>query len=184
MAVLPKDLQLDLLAEFHFLPENLGEIDNDHFEIERSADAQSWTTLGELKGAGTTTEEQVYTYADEAPLNGVNYYRLKQVDVDGHFTYTNVQDVTFDGIASAGSNMTMYPNPATASTPLTIELSNSSSPIHNVTITNSIGQVVYSDVSSQTNVIHLGGLNLPAGVYAVSVFTEGSKALTSLLVIK
>lgn len=160
-----------------------AEVDNDHFEIERSADAQSWTTLGEVKGAGTTTEEQVYTYADEAPLNGVNYYRLKQVDIDGHYTYTNVQDVTFDGIVSTNNNMTMYPNPATASTPLTIELSNSS-PINNVTITNSIGQVVYSDVSSQTNVLHLSGLNLSAGVYAVSVFTEGSKALTSLLVIK
>lgn len=159
------------------------EIDNDHFDIERSSDALSWEKIGEKKGAGTTSEQQLYSYTDEAPLNGVNYYRLKQVDVDGHFVYTDIQQVSFDGLGSANT-MTMYPNPAVASTPLTIELSNSSSVISNVTITNSIGQIVYSDISSSSNVLHLSGLNLHAGVYAVSVSTEGAKAITSLLVIK
>jgi hypothetical protein len=78
----------------------------------------------------------------------------------------------------------MYPNPSTASTPLTIELSNPASIISNVTITNSIGQVVFSDISSQSGVLHLSDLHLPAGVYAVSVFTGGASALSSLLVIK
>jgi len=163
-----------------------SEIDNAYFEVERSADANIWESLGQVAGQGTTTQAHTYTYSDDAPADGVNYYRLKQVDVDGHFVYTNIAQVTFDASVSAAvmsNTMTMYPNPLSANASLTIQLSDASSAISNVIITNSIGEVVFSSVSAQDNVLHLSGLNLSAGVYAVSVFTEGAKPLTSLLVI-
>ena len=60
----------------------------------------------------------------------MNYYRLKQVDIDGKFVYTNIAEVTFEGSASApAATMTMYPNPLSASAPLTIALSNAQSAI-------------------------------------------------------
>ena len=162
-----------------------SELDNAYFEVERSADGLNWDKLVQVTGAGTTTQEELYSYTDDTPLTGVNYYRLKQVDVDGNFVYTNIAQVTFDAAASApAATMTMYPNPLSASAPLTIELSNAQSTISNVTITNAVGQVVYSQVSSSDSVLHLSGLELAAGVYAVSVFTDGSKPLTSLLSIK
>ena len=163
-----------------------SEIDNDHFEVERSADAATWVTLGQVKGAGTTIQEQHYSYIDANALNGVNYYRLKQVDIDGNFVYTNIEEVTFDGgAASTATTVTMFPNPLNESGPLTIQLSNSAATITNVSITNAIGQVVSTGTSSQTNVIQLTDLNLAAGVYAISVFSSDSnKPHTSLLVIK
>ena len=163
-----------------------SELDNDHFEVERSADATTWVALGQVKGAGTTIQEQHYSYIDANALDGVNYYRLKQVDVDGNFVYTNIEEVTFDGATgSTAATVTMFPNPLNESGPLTIQLSDPTATISNVNITNAIGQLVSTGASSQTNVIQLTDLNLAAGVYAISVFaSDSAKPHTSLLVIK
>ena len=162
-----------------------SEIDNAYFEVERSADASTWENLGQVQGAGTSAQQQLYNYTDANALTGVNYYRLKQVDVDGNFTYTNIQEVTFDGAAAAvATTMTMFPNPMSKSGPLTIELSNSNSTISNVTIYNTVGQEVYTGSSSNSNTIEINDLTLASGVYVVLVSSEGSKPLTSRLVIK
>ena len=162
-----------------------SEIDNAYFEVERSADAATWENLGKVQGAGTSAQQQLYNYTDANALTGVNYYRLKQVDVDGNFTYTNIQEVTFDGVAAAAATtMTMFPNPMSKSGPLTIELSNSNSTISNVTIYNTVGQEVYTGASSNSNTIEINDLTLASGVYVVLVSSEGSKPLTSRLVIK
>ena len=60
-----------------------GEQNNDYFAIERSADGRSFTEVGRVHGSGTTDAEQYYSFTDEAPLPGLNYYRLRQVDFDG-----------------------------------------------------------------------------------------------------
>lgn len=61
-----------------------------HFEIERSADAKNFTTLGIVNSQGTTSLVTNYTYQDREPLVGTSYYRLKQVDEDLTYTYTNI----------------------------------------------------------------------------------------------
>jgi hypothetical protein len=72
-----------------------SESNNSHFEIERSADGRNFTKIGEVKGAGTTSDEQNYSFVDENPLKGLNYYRLKQVDFDGAAEYSKVVSVRF-----------------------------------------------------------------------------------------
>jgi hypothetical protein len=67
-----------------------NESNNSHFDIERSADGLTFNKIGEVKGAGTSSQDQRYRFLDEAPLKGINYYRLKQVDYDGRFVYSNV----------------------------------------------------------------------------------------------
>ncbi|MEM1328819.1 MAG: T9SS type A sorting domain-containing protein [Bacteroidota bacterium] len=66
------------------------EIDNDYIQIERARDGKSFEPIGKVQGAGTTLEAQVYTFIDEQPLKGANYYRLKQVDFNGTFEYHKV----------------------------------------------------------------------------------------------
>ena len=85
------------------------ELNNSHFVIERSADARTFSEIGRVQGAGTTRVPQSYTFTDEKPLSGLNYYRLRQVDFDGAESLSGVVSVVF---GKAGS-ITIAPSPAT-----------------------------------------------------------------------
>ena len=67
-----------------------SEENNDYFTIERSADARNFTPIGTVPGKGTTSEINNYSFLDIKPNHGVNYYRLKQTDFDGQFTYSKI----------------------------------------------------------------------------------------------
>lgn len=67
-----------------------SEHDSKHFEIERSADAKTFTNIGIVNARGTTSLTTNYTFQDREPLIGTSYYRLKQVDEDLTYTYTSV----------------------------------------------------------------------------------------------
>ncbi|MDX2278176.1 MAG: autotransporter-associated beta strand repeat-containing protein [Saprospiraceae bacterium] len=75
------------------------EENNNFFAIERSGNGTDFRTIGKVNGAGTTTSIQNYSFTDETPLSSINYYRLKQVDFDGQFTYSPVVNVVFDNKA-------------------------------------------------------------------------------------
>ncbi|HND88972.1 MAG TPA: hypothetical protein PK971_11620, partial [Saprospiraceae bacterium] len=66
------------------------ERDNAYFAIERSADGQHFQQIGTQLSHGNSRNLQAYTHEDHAPLPGLNYYRLRQVDLDGRFTYSAV----------------------------------------------------------------------------------------------
>jgi hypothetical protein len=68
-----------------------SEINNDHFEIERSIDGFSYSVIANLKGKGNSTDINHYTLRDRSPLGGLSYYRLKQVDFDGKVSYSEVK---------------------------------------------------------------------------------------------
>ena len=86
-----------------------SELNNARYEIQRSADGNSFTTIGTMNGNGTSSLQHDYAFTDKQPLNGVSYYRIKQVDLDGRFTYSVVIAIRFGG----GSSYTaVYPNPA------------------------------------------------------------------------
>jgi hypothetical protein len=70
-----------------------SEINNDYFAIELSDDAANWETIGRVKGTGTNNEQHAYEFIDETPHNGVNYYRLHQVDYNGAFENSDVRTV-------------------------------------------------------------------------------------------
>ncbi|MCB9300211.1 MAG: T9SS type A sorting domain-containing protein [Lewinellaceae bacterium] len=87
------------------------EQNNDYMAVERSADGRTFQELGRVQGAGTTLEPQEYTFLDEKPLRGLNYYRLRQVDFDGAVEYHKVISVEFNGKGSA-IGVSAFPNPA------------------------------------------------------------------------
>lgn len=84
------------------------ETNNDYFQIERSTDSRHWEKLGSIAGAGTTQQEQQYRFLDEAPLPGLNYYRVKQVDFDGSFSYSAIVSARWEGKVQVH----LFPNPA------------------------------------------------------------------------
>lgn len=86
-----------------------SELNNMGFEIERSDDGTDWETINSVQGNGTTNIIQSYSFIDNRPLVGYNYYRLKQIDYDGKFEYSDIQSVLLGDIKQA--NMQVYPNP-------------------------------------------------------------------------
>src|SRR5690606_16141183 len=74
-------------SEVHLTWTTLTEINNDYFTIERSADGKDWEELVAVPGSGNTNTVRRYSWDDRKPLLGRSYYRLKQTDFDGTFTY-------------------------------------------------------------------------------------------------
>ncbi|WP_276501299.1 T9SS type A sorting domain-containing protein [Terrimonas pollutisoli] len=85
-----------------------SEINNDRFEIERSADGNSYVKIGTIRGQGNSNNLNQYSFYDDRPLTGKNYYRLKQVDINGHYIYSLVRTV----MTAAKPAWNVYPNPA------------------------------------------------------------------------
>lgn len=71
------------------------EVNNDYMAIERSSDGRTFEEIGRVQGRGTTQIEQSYSFVDEWPLPGINYYRLRQVDFDGRYEYHETVAVDF-----------------------------------------------------------------------------------------
>jgi hypothetical protein len=82
-----------------------SEINNDHFEILRSSDGVIFETIGQLKGRGNSTKDSEYSFTDSRPIDGYNFYRLKQVDFDGAFTESLTRAVNF-----INSEIMVYPS--------------------------------------------------------------------------
>ena len=68
----------------------ITEINNDFFTIERSSDANNWEELFIVNGAGNSNVQLFYMVTDKFPLNGINYYRLKQTDFNGDYSYSKI----------------------------------------------------------------------------------------------
>jgi len=98
-----------------------SETDNSYFEIQRSVNGVDWEYAGWAEGAGNSTTLKKYTILDQEPLKGVSYYRLKQIDLDGKFSYSAIRSVSFPKeIIPLFNKFTASPNPALNS--ITIEL--------------------------------------------------------------
>ena len=85
----------------------VSESNNDYFTIERSRDGNTFETLAEIDGHGTTTSEQHYQWTDNAPLSGMGYYRIAQTDFDG----TTAQIATRSAHCTLKDQIDVYPNP-------------------------------------------------------------------------
>ncbi|HNK99248.1 MAG TPA: FG-GAP-like repeat-containing protein, partial [Chitinophagales bacterium] len=142
-----------------------SELNNDKFIIERSSNGDDFDAIGIVSGAGTTEIVHNYQFFDQAPAGGINYYRLKQVDLDGAFTYSQMIVVEVSGEASY---LKIYPNPSNGL--CTIMNTDGSSEI---VMLNELGEVVYT-ITGNANITHINIGQLPAGMYTVVQITNGA----------
>ena len=108
-----------LLANFSIQPDHnriklqwttSSEQNNDHFAVERSADGKSnWQVITTVKGNGTTTQTHIYTAYDHAPLNGKNFFRIKQYDADGYSQESEIRMLT---MLLNKDPLMVFPNPS------------------------------------------------------------------------
>jgi hypothetical protein len=73
-----------------------SEINNDYFTLEKSKDGYSYTSFARIEGAGNNNALLNYSYTDTDPFAGTNYYRLRQTDYDGHFSYSRAVALNFN----------------------------------------------------------------------------------------
>ncbi len=85
------------------------ELNNSHFDVERSFDGKNFSYIGRIDGNGTTSQTIEYSFVDSQPIEGANYYRLNQVDFDGANEYSQIIRVIVEG---ESSTLDVYPNPA------------------------------------------------------------------------
>ena len=100
--------------------ETATEKNNAGFDIERSTDNKYFSAVGNVNGRGTTSEKQSYSFTDKISGGGKFYYRLKQIDFNGSFTYSNTLEVSvLPNVFSLSQN---YPNPFNPSTIIKFQL--------------------------------------------------------------
>ncbi len=93
-----------------------SELNNYGFEIERKdGGTEKWDKIGFVNGKGSSGELSNYSFNDKSPLAGKSYYRLKQIDFDGSYKYSEVVSVEYKGVASYELSQN-YPNPFNPST--------------------------------------------------------------------
>lgn len=142
------------------------EINNSGFEIERRYDKTDWLEIGFVPGHGTTTEKQNYSYIDQNVNAGIYSYRLKQVDFDGTFEYSN--EILVNVTASLAFTLDQnFPNPFNPNTLIKYSIPKSSQV--SLKIFNTLGQEMETLVNEEKQVgtyeVNWNASNLQSGVY-------------------
>lgn len=145
-----------------------SEIDNSHFEIERSEDAKTFKKIGEQKGQGTTLTQHHYEFSDVYALkNQTYYYRLKQVDTDGTYSYSNIQTAR---IEASVADLLVYPNPVGEEGIINLKIYGTAADA-TVLVTDLYGKVLIqlSPVLERNtwNTLAINVNDLPAGTYFI-----------------
>ncbi|WP_181306784.1 T9SS type A sorting domain-containing protein [Rufibacter sp. XAAS-G3-1] len=160
-----------------------SEINNDRFEIERSADGKSFKKVGEVKGNGNSSVMLDYTYTDRSAASGTVYYRLKQVDFDSKFEYSKVIAVSHSATASSAS-MSVYPNPVEDGK-VSLRFQEQVEGKATIRLTDMSGRVLHTQEAGNVGAEHelnLTGLNLKAGIYMISVTANGQSTTQRIMV--
>ena len=141
-----------------------SEENNDFFTIERSQDGEAWGAFAIILGAGNSNRILEYEVVDYEPIEGTTYYRLKQTDYDGAFSYSDVVVVYMD--EKVLIPISVYPNPATGR----IQITTNQSSINEIHIFNMLGQEFTAVVSISQNgdsQFTMDISSLPIGVYII-----------------
>ncbi len=151
-----------------------SEENNEGFYIEKSEDGnpdsyRGWETLDFVQGNGTTLEISDYQYLDEIPLGNITYYRLKQVDFDGQFEYSEIVEITNQ--QSDNSTINIFPNPIR--NVLNIENGEGEAIIYNL-----LGQPIQSfSIPNSAFLINIS--DLPRGQYILHIRQQNGEVITT-----
>jgi len=161
------------------------ETNNYGFEVERKSASSDYENIGFVGGAGTTTEQRSYSFSDVVKYNGNYTYRLKQLDYDGTYKYSNevAVEVTLPDVYSLEQN---YPNPFNPSTNINFSIAEAG--IVKLAVYNLLGQEVKLLVSGFTeaglHTITFDASSLTSGVYFYKLETPQFNQTRKMLLTK
>lgn len=151
-----------------------SETDNDYFTIERSADGAVWKEIAKVKGAGNSNNFLAYQSYDDNPIKGTSFYRLKQTDIDGKFSYSGIEAVKY----SLGNSITVYPVPNSGNT---IRLNGAAIYKHDMAVINASGKIVFTTTINQPSV---DLPSIPAGIYIIRLTDKTTNEIQNIRYVK
>ncbi len=162
-----------------------SEVNNDYFEIQRSYDTESWTTIDRIDGHAFSHSINTYSLIDEDVKNGLVYYRLLQVDRDGMRKYYNTVSLFVDDcVASNGKKdfVKIYPNPANDI--LNIELQDViNSDEVQITLMDASGRIVRNWRTSSSGGRKIQLNDLASGIYYIQFTLEDASTIIKKVII-
>jgi hypothetical protein len=144
------------------------EINTKEFIVERSANGISFETIGHINAAGNSSIRKNYELTDVRPHNGVNFYRLKMIDLDGRFTYSSIVKLVFSLEGAIG----IRPNPAKDFVGIVTKGFNGKTVIIQVYDVNGKLMMQQANNLSNDQPIYLSLNNFSKGVYILKMTTE------------
>ncbi len=161
------------------------EINNQGFEIERRTESSEFRTIGFVEGNGTTTEQNSYSYIDKTAEQGMNFYRLKQIDFDGTYAYSDVIEVNATGPLSFELAQN-YPNPFNPTTNIKFSVPESGNV--KLSVYNLLGEevAVLLNGFSQAGTFEVtfNASNLSTGVYLYKLQSANSVQTKKMMLLK
>jgi len=162
------------------------ELNNSGFEVERRTANSSYKKIAFVQGKGTTTQSNGYTYSDVVNQTGIYIYRLKQVDLDGTFEYSNeimVNVIALPGQYALAQN---YPNPFNPTT--SIEYVIPQAGFVNLSVFNLLGErvaeLVNEIMESGNHTIVFDASRLSSGTYIYTLSVNGNVVTKKMTLIK
>lgn len=161
------------------------ETNNRMFEIERKTANSEYSTIGFVNGAGTTTEQHSYSFIDRNVASGNYTYRLKQIDFDGHFQYSN--EVSVNAVGPTTFDLAQnYPNPFNPTTNINFSIPESGNV--KLSVYNAIGQevalLINGPVNSGQHEVTFNANSLPSGAYFYKLQSNNSVMVKKMLLLK
>jgi hypothetical protein len=152
----------------------------DRFIIQRSHEGQEFESLGEVEGMGSNVYDlkNDYSYMDKSPKLGLNYYRLKALDLDGSFEFFTVVAVDFSGSRKLWVN----PNPSTGNV-VGFSTNFNPSEFDNLILINNVGKEIAKGNVSYLNGQFIFDTPVSPGVYLLKYFGDGTE-LSARVVVK
>lgn len=161
-----------------------SEENNEYFTIERSLDGKNFFTLDTIAGAGNSKEQLEYSYVDDAPVAGYNYYRLKQTDIDGKSETFDIVSVFNDNAAPELNIVSLGPNPYRDYFEINFT-SIDDSPVH-LKISDMNGRTIFRKTleaeKGDNTFTYVDRKNLQPGIYLFTIVQRGTPAKTFRLV--
>jgi hypothetical protein len=156
----------NLAADLNWVMEN--ETNCSYFVIERSGDTGGYDSIGVVTGLNNNNQT-TYIYSDSHMLNGNNYYRLRQVDMDGVIRYSKVVSL-YDMQQEAAPRMNVYPNPAVATLSFSINSTSTQQIFVQIySISGVLLQTSEQTLNAGTNLQSIAVNNLKSGNYFLKV---------------
>ena len=154
--------------------ETIVESNSSHFIVTRATEDGEFEDLGRLEAAGTTADAQQYTFYDDNPQPGTNFYRLRQVDLNGNSSLSQVVQVNFD-IDNSGL-LAVYPNPVSSDKLLNIKFAADGERELKLQIYDLQGRMVYDQIHAITQDImnlEVPVYTMPNGMYIARIIAGG-----------
>mgnify|MGYP000900627634 CR=1 FL=1 len=159
-----------------------SELNSDKFEIEKSTVSGVWNTIGDVRAAGNSNIKLTYNFTDNNPVVGDNYYRLKMIDIDGTFKYSNTINIPISEAITNGF-AGVYPNPTGGN--LNVEIQSIALYDTKLTVHDVLGKKVFEKpitLSKGLNTMQFDFSQLAQGTYIIQFADADGKLHTTKFV--